>query len=258
MNHRRKGGTDAGNDREEDPHGGNRAASGCRSPVCRDDGCTRRCGVRMRVRVRLRARQGMRLRGPPREARGDARQGRRAHARRSDGGRGSDDGGDGPSHGGDAGDDPEAPRPRGEDGRPEVEGRRGLPLRFPRAREAAHRPTGFAPEAHGRDDGREVTKNSTKAGGPGTNSSLEGAPSFLSYLVRAVQITFFLATSSPFAFSMWMAHARHGSKEWTVRSTSSGRPGSETGFPTRDASYGPFCPLPSRGPAFHVEGTTAW
>src|SRR5512140_2808333 len=75
--------------------------------------------------------------------------------------------------------------------------------------------------------------------------------------LRVRQITFFLATSSPFAFIMWMAHARHGSKECRVRSASRGRAGSETGFPTRDASYGPFCPLPSRGPAFHVEGTTA-
>src|SRR3990172_4726872 len=125
----------------------------------------------------MRTREGVRLRGPPREARRDARQGRRAHARKTYGGRGSDEGRDGPSHGGDARDDREAARPRGEDGGPEVEGRRGrLPRRLPRAFEASHRPPGIAPEAHGRDDGREevTAEPCDRRGRPGTCSPLPG------------------------------------------------------------------------------------
>src|SRR5512139_703486 len=64
--------------------------------------------------------------------------------------------------------------------------------------------------------------------------------------------------SFPSVSTVWMAQARHGSKEWMVRSTSSGRLGSAMGLPISDASYGPICPFASRGPAFHVEGTTAW
>jgi len=48
------------------------------------------------------------------------------------------------------------------------------------------------------------------------------------------------------------------SNEWTVRTSSSGRVASATGLPTSDASYGPGWSFSSRGPAFHVEGTTAW
>ena len=43
------------------------------------------------------------------------------------------------------------------------------------------------------------------------------------------------------------AHARHGSNEWIVRSTSSGRSGSAIGLPISEASYGPFWPFSSRG-----------
>src|SRR5512143_2221419 len=151
MDNRRKGGTEDGNDREEDSHGGGRAASDGRSPVWHDGDCARRSGVRMRVR----------LRGAHR----DARQGRRAHARHAYGGRGSAEGGDDPSHGRDAGDDFETSRARGEDGGPEVEGRRGFPRSIPGTCEAAHRSPGFAPEAHGRYDGREVTTEPEELGG---------------------------------------------------------------------------------------------
>lgn len=43
-------------------------------------------------------------------------------------------------------------------------------------------------------------------------------------------------TSPPLPSSMWMAQARQGSKECTVRITSSGFSGSATGLPTSDAS----------------------
>src|SRR6185369_3559983 len=54
------------------------------------------------------------------------------------------------------------------------------------------------------------------------------------------------------------AQAIQGSKEWIVRSTSSGLSAWATGLPTSDASYGPITPLSSRGEAFQVDGTTAW
>ena len=42
--------------------------------------------------------------------------------------------------------------------------------------------------------------------------------------------------SPPAPSSMWMAHARQGSNEWTVRITSSGFSGSATGLPISEAS----------------------
>src|SRR5512144_841926 len=65
-------------------------------------------------------------------------------------------------------------------------------------------------------------------------------------------------TSLPSASSTCAAQAMHGSNEWIVRRISSGRAGSASGVPTSATSYGPGCPSWSRGPAFHVDGTTAW
>jgi len=48
-----------------------------------------------------------------------------------------------------------------------------------------------------------------------------------------------------------------GSKEWMVRSTSSGFSGSAMGVSMSEASYGPILLLTSRGLAFQVLGTTA-
>src|SRR3954464_10710508 len=47
---------------------------------------------------------------------------------------------------------------------------------------------------------------------------------------------FTFAISVPSTSTVWMAHARQGSKECTVRISSSGRCGSATGLPTSDAS----------------------
>jgi len=44
------------------------------------------------------------------------------------------------------------------------------------------------------------------------------------------------ASSCPSPSTVWMAQARHGSKEWTVRSASSGFLASAMGLPTSDAS----------------------
>ncbi len=47
------------------------------------------------------------------------------------------------------------------------------------------------------------------------------------------------ASSCPAPSTVWMAQARHGSNECTVRSASSGSFGSAMGLPTSEASYGP-------------------
>ena len=47
-------------------------------------------------------------------------------------------------------------------------------------------------------------------------------------------------------------------KLWIVRRISSGSSGLASFTPTSDASYAPGLPLPSRGAAFQVVGTTAW
>jgi hypothetical protein len=52
----------------------------------------------------------------------------------------------------------------------------------------------------------------------------------------APQSTFTRATSFPLASWVWMAQARHGSKEWTVRRASRGLSGTAMGLPTREAS----------------------
>jgi len=48
--------------------------------------------------------------------------------------------------------------------------------------------------------------------------------------------TFTFAISFPSGSRVWMAQARHGSKEWTVRRTSRGLSVSAIGFPIREAS----------------------
>src|SRR6516225_2420895 len=64
------------------------------------------------------------------------------------------------------------------------------------------------------------------------------------------------ASSRRVVSTTWTPQAMQGSKEWTVRRISIGRCGSATGVPRSASSYGPRRPLPSRGPAFHVLGTT--
>jgi hypothetical protein len=64
-------------------------------------------------------------------------------------------------------------------------------------------------------------------------------------------------SSSPSGSTTCTAQARHGSKLWMVRRISSGCFGSYRLCPFRAASYGPSVPAASRGPAFHVVGTTA-
>ena len=50
------------------------------------------------------------------------------------------------------------------------------------------------------------------------------------------QITFTRPTSFPSTSVVWIAQARQGSKEWIVRSASSGSFASAIGLPTSDAS----------------------
>src|SRR5580700_973374 len=70
--------------------------------------------------------------------------------------------------------------------------------------------------------------------------------------------TFTDAIFFPSGSKVWHAQAMQGSKECTVRKTSSGFSGSAMGLPSSDISYGPGCPRLSRVLAFHVVGTTAW
>ena len=53
---------------------------------------------------------------------------------------------------------------------------------------------------------------------------------------EAAYSTLTLAISLPSASCVWMAQARHGSKEWMVRSASSGLSATAMGLPTREAS----------------------
>lgn len=61
-------------------------------------------------------------------------------------------------------------------------------------------------------------------------------PPFLFHDVAGGYRTFTCAISCPSSSTVWMAQARHGSKEWTVRSASSGFFASAMGLPTSDAS----------------------
>lgn len=58
----------------------------------------------------------------------------------------------------------------------------------------------------------------------------------------SIHCTFTCAISRPVTSRVWQEHAMQGSKECTVRSTSSGFSGSATGVPTSELSYGPGMP----------------